>query len=171
MNQTCIVRIVCYVVGFLALGATTGCREKTSAKLPPPPVPVHVSRAEQTTLHPVFDLVGTIVAIPEHLASVSPQAGGWIKAVAVTEGQDVKVGQTLIDLDPRLAEVNRDKAHAALAEKRAALKLLENGYLPQEIEMARAALAEATANADTLEERSEERRVGKECRSRWSPYH
>src|ERR1051325_1230349 len=25
--------------------------------------------------------------------------------------------------------------------------------------------------ADTREERSEERRVGKECRSRWSPYH
>ena len=24
---------------------------------------------------------------------------------------------------------------------------------------------------DTLAERSEERRVGKECRSRWSPYH
>ena len=23
----------------------------------------------------------------------------------------------------------------------------------------------------TLDERSEERRVGKECRSRWSPYH
>ena len=25
--------------------------------------------------------------------------------------------------------------------------------------------------AETLEMRSEERRVGKECRSRWSPYH
>ena len=25
--------------------------------------------------------------------------------------------------------------------------------------------------ADELPERSEERRVGKECRSRWSPYH
>ena len=25
--------------------------------------------------------------------------------------------------------------------------------------------------ADLLETRSEERRVGKECRSRWSPYH
>ena len=24
---------------------------------------------------------------------------------------------------------------------------------------------------DILQERSEERRVGKECRSRWSPYH
>src|ERR1017187_948052 len=31
----------------------------------------------------------------------------------------------------------------------------------------------AVVNADriTLDQRSEERRVGKECRSRWSPYH
>ena len=27
------------------------------------------------------------------------------------------------------------------------------------------------ASAETLQKRSEERRVGKECRSRWSPYH
>ena len=26
-------------------------------------------------------------------------------------------------------------------------------------------------NTETLNQRSEERRVGKECRSRWSPYH
>ena len=29
----------------------------------------------------------------------------------------------------------------------------------------------ATAEALGLKKRSEERRVGKECRSRWSPYH
>ena len=29
----------------------------------------------------------------------------------------------------------------------------------------------ATAPTGWIEERSEERRVGKECRSRWSPYH
>ena len=28
-----------------------------------------------------------------------------------------------------------------------------------------------TAHINELNERSEERRVGKECRSRWSPYH
>ena len=28
-----------------------------------------------------------------------------------------------------------------------------------------------TENENVLAERSEERRVGKECRSRWSPYH
>src|SRR5260221_11006767 len=32
-------------------------------------------------------------------------------------------------------------------------------------------LAESEGEADQLSERSEERRVGKECRSRWSPYH
>ena len=31
--------------------------------------------------------------------------------------------------------------------------------------------ADLGAMKDTLTERSEERRVGKECRSRWSPYH
>ena len=28
-----------------------------------------------------------------------------------------------------------------------------------------------TAGLDQMRDRSEERRVGKECRSRWSPYH
>ena len=37
---------------------------------------------------------------------------------------------------------------------------------------AREAEAKARANAERAgERRSEERRVGKECRSRWSPYH
>ena len=34
-----------------------------------------------------------------------------------------------------------------------------------------AAAAVATIYAETMARRSEERRVGKECRSRWSPYH
>ena len=32
-------------------------------------------------------------------------------------------------------------------------------------------LTEAALKNDRVEKRSEERRVGKECRSRWSPYH
>ena len=31
--------------------------------------------------------------------------------------------------------------------------------------------ANGAASADAGDKRSEERRVGKECRSRWSPYH
>ena len=36
---------------------------------------------------------------------------------------------------------------------------------------AREFFAEAIRNDSTFAPRSEERRVGKECRSRWSPYH
>ena len=36
---------------------------------------------------------------------------------------------------------------------------------------AQRALAEASTIDDVRDVRSEERRVGKECRSRWSPYH
>ena len=41
--------------------------------------------------------------------------------------------------------------------------------LTHTLEVAR--LARTIARALELNERSEERRVGKECRSRWSPYH
>ena len=68
---------------------TAGCREETSADAPPMPVPVQTCRVKQITMHPALDLVGAIVAIPERSASVSPQTGGWIKELAVTEGQSV----------------------------------------------------------------------------------
>ena len=35
----------------------------------------------------------------------------------------------------------------------------------------RSAVNEGSSFGDALARRSEERRVGKECRSRWSPYH
>ena len=43
---------------------------------------------------------------------------------------------------------------------------LNNDFIPAEIKYINVA-----ANFTLVAERSEERRVGKECRSRWSPYH
>src|SRR2546422_8768013 len=52
---------------------------------------------------------------------------------------------------------------------------LEMGAIVQSCPMGEAAVRAAQAGHDLLlvchTERSEERRVGKECRSRWSPYH
>src|SRR5260370_37553869 len=39
------------------------------------------------------------------------------------------------------------------------------------VEAMRAKMLGVKAPADAIDIRSEERRVGKECRSRWSPYH
>ena len=62
--------------------------------------------------------------------------------------------QIIAAADLRAAETNREADHAVLRQLR---------------DKAAAAINHLDANA--LAPRSEERRVGKECRSRWSPYH
>ena len=61
-----------------------------------PTVSVRVAAAEIATLHPVLNLVGTIVAIPEKTAVISPQLGGWVSKLDVVEGQSVSVGERLV---------------------------------------------------------------------------
>ncbi len=114
------------------------------------PVPVRTCLVELATLRPTLDLVGTIAAIPECSASVSPQVGGWVQEVLVTEGDTVQAGQELVRLDPRLAQVNLEKAQASLLEKEALLARARHGYLPQEIDVARAEADRAEADANAL---------------------
>ena len=51
-----------------------------------------------------------------------------------------------------------------------ATKFTEVGYVGRDVDTIVRDLVEISIK-DTREARSEERRVGKECRSRWSPYH
>src|SRR5689334_21767088 len=102
----------------------------------------------------------------------------------IEEGQTVAfVGRTgsgkstLVNLVPRVIEAPEDTVfvdgvsvrHYPLKQLRAAI-----GYVPQETFLFSDSLAKNIAfGRDDAEpaQRSEERRVGKECRSRWSPYH
>ena len=104
--------------------------------MPPPnrlrsAVPVQAARVERTTLRPALDLVGTVAAIPERTAMVSPQLGGWVEKLDAREGQSVKAGEPLVQLDARTAHTDIRRAQAVVAEKEAALKRLKRGYLPQ----------------------------------------
>lgn len=100
------------------------------------PVPVQAIKAEPTTLRPTLDLVGVLTAVPERTAIVSARAAGWIKAIAVVEGDTVEADTEAIVFDDRPAQVALAQAEADLAEKQAALERLKNGYLPQEIDVA-----------------------------------
>ncbi len=106
-----------------------------------PEVSVEVATAEVTALQPMLDLVGVVVAIPEKTAVISPQLGGWVSKLDVVEGQSVGVDERLVELDPRSAEVAIARAEATVAEKAAAVKRLQSGYLPEEIAGARRMLA------------------------------
>lgn len=101
------------------------------------PVPVEAVKAEATTLRPSFDLIGTIVAIPERTAVVSSQLGGWVNRVEAVEGQHVYKNDRLVLLDSRSAEADVERAQAVVAEKQAIVARLKRGYLPDEVEGAR----------------------------------
>ena len=63
-------------------------------------------------------------------------------------------------------QTHRLGGHWALQVNRPALFLKDNLYLDADWDK-----ATSTIGGTRSAERSEERRVGKECRSRWSPYH
>jgi HlyD family secretion protein len=122
---------------------TSGCKKAASQEppdednLPKQPVPVRAVKVARTTLKPSIDLVGTLVAIPEKSASISPQIAGWTEKVTVVEGDRVRAGDELLHLDWRLAEADHAKAKASVDEKAAILQRLRRGPRLEEIEVAR----------------------------------
>ena len=141
--------------GSLLIFAINGCSTKPDATKPDdsatlPPVSVQVAQAEITTLKPTLDLVGAIVAIPEKTAVISPQLGGWVRKLDAVEGQSVRAGDVLVELDPRSARIAVQRAQAIVAEKDAAVRRLKRGYLPEEIAGARQDAGNAAATVDGL---------------------
>ncbi len=141
-----------FPLGLLLLaGCADSAAHSEEAEAEPPPVPVEAAEVQQTTLKPMLDLVGTITAIPERTAMVSPQLGGWVEKLAVVEGQEIQAGDLLVQLDMRTAKTDVERATAIVAEKETALKRLNRGYLPQEIETARRDRDKAQATVEGLQ--------------------
>lgn len=115
------------------------------------PVQVEAAKVEKTTLHPSLNLVGQIVAMPEHTAVVSSQSGGWVSSVAVVEGQTVHRDDILVTLDSRRADSDLTRAKAVLSQMQANLAKLQQGYLPEEIDQVRQTREAAQANVDSLQ--------------------
>lgn len=98
------------VVAFLA-----ACSEK--APPPTPPVPVTVATAERRPVP--FELAATGTVEPLKTVAVQAQVGGTLRRVAFREGEEVKQGQVLFELDARPYRAALDQALAALARDRA----------------------------------------------------
>lgn len=114
------------------------------------PVPVKVAEVKVATLQPTLELVGRIIAVPEKTAVVSPQQGGWVERLNVVEGQTVRAGDVLLEMDSRSAKVSVQRAEAVVAEKDAAVRRLKSGYLPEEIAGARQDADKAAATVEGL---------------------
>ncbi len=93
----------------------TGCKD--DALPPAPPVPVTVATAERRPVP--FELSATGTVEPLQTVAVQPQVSGPIVRIAFTEGQDVRKGQVLFQIDPRPFQAALARAEAILARDRA----------------------------------------------------
>jgi multidrug efflux pump subunit AcrA (membrane-fusion protein) len=160
MNRTFWIRTLGLLMASALAVATQGCGgpgEPAETDDPEDLKPVSILAAKATVepLQPSVAFVGKLMAIPEQSATVATQVVGVVSRVAVVDGDHVRMGDTLVVLDSRLYEVERDKAKAALAVARAGLRKLEHGTLPQEISAARSEAARVEAVVQGLRSKLE----------------
>jgi multidrug efflux system membrane fusion protein len=84
-----------------------------------PTVPITAARVQQHTVPMVLEGLGTVQ--PLNTATMHTQVQGTLDSVDFLEGQEVKRGQVLARIDPRVYEAQVDQAEAALARDRALL--------------------------------------------------
>jgi membrane fusion protein, multidrug efflux system len=100
------------LIPLLLLAACSKAKSPTS-----PPVPVKVAIAERRAMP--FELAATGTVEPLQTVEVQAQVAGILQRVAFKEGDEVKQGQVLFQVDPRPYRAALDQALAALARDRA----------------------------------------------------
>jgi multidrug resistance efflux pump len=97
------------------------------------------------------------VVEPARVATLRAAVGGLLDAVAVTEGDAVTAGATLLAVDATDAELAVARAAAAVAQAEAQLAQVRDGTLPEQVtlvaaqvDVAEAAVAQAVAQRDAV---------------------
>ena len=100
---------------FAVLLAFAGTGAKPAPKSPTVPVVTGAVKVQPAPL--LLEAVGTVEPIES--VAVRPQVGGVITRVAFTEGDDVRAGQPLFQIDPRPLQAALEAAQAQLARDEA----------------------------------------------------
>ena len=106
----------------LLCGALAGCgrgQKNARASGPPPPVPVGVAAVKQRDFPVYLTGLGSVTAF--NTVSLKTRIDGQITQVNFVEGQDVKEGELLIQIDPRPYQVALEQAQANLQRDEAQL--------------------------------------------------
>jgi multidrug efflux system membrane fusion protein len=120
-----LVRLVLLISAVLLSILLSACKGEGQAKQPAgrPPVPVVVSSVSQRTIPIEVRAIGNVE--PFSTISVKSQVGGELQSVFFTEGDMVKKGQKLFQIDPRPAEETIRQLEANLARDTAQAKNAE----------------------------------------------
>jgi membrane fusion protein, multidrug efflux system len=132
------------LVSVILLATTVGggCSgDKVESKQPPqrPPVPVAVARVAQKMVPLQIQAIGSVEAYS--VVSVKAQVGGELLTAHIKEGQDVKKGDLLFSIDPRVYEAALAQAQANLAKDQVQIQQARAG-----VERDQARVAQSRAN-------------------------
>jgi multidrug efflux system membrane fusion protein len=106
-----------FVAAVAAATSLLACAKKDPT--PTQAVPVTVGKAELRTVPYVLQANGTVE--PMQTVAIEPQVGGIITKILFKEGDDVKEGQPLFEIDPRSYQATYDQAQAVVERDRAQL--------------------------------------------------
>jgi multidrug efflux system membrane fusion protein len=110
-------------VTLVASVALAGCSKdetKAAASAPPPGVPVSVATVVQKDMPVVIRAIGNVEAIEK--VEIKSQITGQVVAVHFKEGDDVKKGQLLFEMDPRQPKADLARAEGTLLRDQAQAK-------------------------------------------------
>jgi multidrug efflux system membrane fusion protein len=113
--------VIVGIVWFIHNNNVKEAAEKKRQAAIKPPVATTVATATKGNLGVYLNALGTVT--PVYTANILPQANGVITAVHYTEGQFVRKGDSLIDIDPRAYEAQVLEAQGTLEK--------DNGVLAQ----------------------------------------
>ena len=139
----------------LCLACLAGCHKGEAKKdeKEKPPVPVRSAKAAKRTLRPKFEVIGTVLADPERVATLTAATPGLVDALPVPEGTRVVKGKTVVvQLDDRKAKIDFGRAEAAYARLIAPPRPDELIVAKGAVEKAKAAHAVAKAQIDKARE-------------------
>ena len=121
----------------------------------PPPIPVVVAQAEQGDIGVYVTGLGTVT--PLNTITVTTRVDGQLMAVKYKEGERVRQGDPLVEIDPRPFQVALEQAEAQLVKDQAALHnaqidlkryeelITKNAVSQQILQTQRATVAQAEA--------------------------
>ena len=146
-----------FLIGGAALVLALGGFWYFTHKSAPPPrrmtaAPVHVAPVEVRSMSVIERTIGTVLA--NSTVSVNARIQGQMIRAAFKEGQMVKTGDVLFQIDPRPYQAVYDNALASLATAKAkadryARLTAQNAVAPQQFDDAQAAYLEAKAAVES----------------------
>lgn len=160
-NHVSRLRVFVFVLLVSNLACTAKHADEETKAPDVPTISAETARVARTTLIEELAVRGTVAAVPNEDVKVSALVAGRVNAVSVAEGDSVRQGQVIAELDRQAMDDQRRQAAAAAEQAKAQLEnarlnlqrnqqMFERGIAAgKEVEDARAQMAAAQAAVDT----------------------